>query len=190
MYVQTPSISVLHRVPCLPPGKCGLVPHDVLSGLSDGGSKSTLPAQDAADNDTFNTYAEKIDTFPYRAVNTNRAAAQSTPADAIPSESTDASTDRGKSALDADTRSSNADKSAMDNDSNICNTDKSALIQHVRARYAYLGRKRSELTFRKGDCFELLHMTSTEWWKVCNSVGQIGYVPANYVTNVAPLEMV
>lgn len=58
-------------------------------------------------------------------------------------------------------------------------------IEYVRANFSCGGEEADELTFERGDVFELIarnHKRRTEWWHVRNAEGTAGCVPSNYVT--------
>ncbi|XP_068089327.1 tyrosine-protein kinase Blk [Hyperolius riggenbachi] len=60
----------------------------------------------------------------------------------------------------------------------------------VAALYDYTPINTGDLQLQKGEKLQLLSDTHGEWWFVQSEVsGQEGYVPSNYVTQVATLEM-
>jgi hypothetical protein len=54
---------------------------------------------------------------------------------------------------------------------------------YVRALYTYRGQMDCDLSFRKGDKFELITRTSDQfdWWEGKTEDGKLGIFPANYV---------
>ncbi|KAL8593947.1 hypothetical protein ACOMHN_021799 [Nucella lapillus] len=60
---------------------------------------------------------------------------------------------------------------------------------HVLALYTFTGNTSGgELSFEKGEKLEVMRTVDedTEWWQARNSRGEIGLVPKNYVTPIAP----
>jgi hypothetical protein len=64
---------------------------------------------------------------------------------------------------------------------NMTTNPTTATTTVLKSIYPYTGRKKSELSFEKGETFTLVEKTSAEWTKVTTSAGAIGFVPANYV---------
>jgi hypothetical protein len=56
--------------------------------------------------------------------------------------------------------------------------------KRLKALYAYQGRRKTELSFAKGDTFLLIEQSNAEWWNVEAASGATGYVPANYVKEI------
>ena len=57
--------------------------------------------------------------------------------------------------------------------------------EFVKALFSCEGEEAEELTFERGDVFELIarnHKRRTEWWHVRNAEGVAGCLPSNYVT--------
>ncbi|XP_048510850.1 NCK-interacting protein with SH3 domain isoform X3 [Athalia rosae] len=56
----------------------------------------------------------------------------------------------------------------------------------LKALYDFKATYAKTLSFRENEHF-ILHQTNTKqrnWWQVVNSMGQLGYIPSNYVTTV------
>jgi hypothetical protein len=56
----------------------------------------------------------------------------------------------------------------------------------LKALYNFKATFAKTLSFQENDIF-ILHQVNTKqrnWWQVVNSVGQVGYVPSNYVTTI------
>ena len=51
-----------------------------------------------------------------------------------------------------------------------------------KALYSFEGQDSSALSFTENDCFTVLESKDQYWWLVQNGSGQVGYVPANYIT--------
>lgn len=59
----------------------------------------------------------------------------------------------------------------------------------LKALYDFKATFAKTLSFRENEHF-ILHQTNTKqrnWWQVVNSMGQLGYIPSNYVTTVKVL---
>ncbi|KAJ8336470.1 hypothetical protein SKAU_G00376900 [Synaphobranchus kaupii] len=54
--------------------------------------------------------------------------------------------------------------------------------QYFIALYDYEARTFDDLSFRKGDRFEIINNTEGDWWQArCMVTGKTGYIPSNYV---------
>jgi hypothetical protein len=56
----------------------------------------------------------------------------------------------------------------------------------LKALYNFKATFAKTLSFQENDIF-ILHQVNTKqrnWWQVVNSMGQVGYVPSNYVTTI------
>lgn len=50
------------------------------------------------------------------------------------------------------------------------------------ALYDYEARTSDDLTFKKGDRFQIINNTEGDWWEAhCINTGKKGYIPSNYV---------
>nr|CAD7403582.1 unnamed protein product [Timema cristinae]CAD7430086.1 unnamed protein product [Timema monikensis] len=59
-------------------------------------------------------------------------------------------------------------------------------FEMLKAMYDFKATFAKTLSFHENDIF-ILHHANTKnrnWWQVVNSLGQVGYVPSNYVTPV------
>ncbi|XP_043929471.1 spectrin beta chain, non-erythrocytic 5 [Protopterus annectens] len=56
-------------------------------------------------------------------------------------------------------------------------------IPQVKVRFAYRG---NEFSFSRGEILELVNKSSNDKWQVKDKTGTLGYIPANYVTEIEP----
>ncbi|CAF0741971.1 unnamed protein product [Didymodactylos carnosus] len=53
-------------------------------------------------------------------------------------------------------------------------------IAALRAKHNFKPHTTHDLSLKRGESYFLLEKTNSDWWKVANSKGQIGYTPANH----------
>ena len=54
--------------------------------------------------------------------------------------------------------------------------------------YDYDARTAEDLSFRKGDKLRIINQQDGDWWQAQNALGQVGYIPSNYVAKVQSIQ--
>uniref|UniRef100_A0A5S6R5D6 Adapter molecule Crk n=1 Tax=Trichuris muris TaxID=70415 RepID=A0A5S6R5D6_TRIMR len=54
----------------------------------------------------------------------------------------------------------------------------------VRAKFEFTGQEDDDLPFKRGEALWVIRKDPSSWWMARNSIGQTGYIPANYVEEV------
>ncbi|KFD51651.1 hypothetical protein M514_07530 [Trichuris suis] len=54
----------------------------------------------------------------------------------------------------------------------------------VRAKFEFTGQEEDDLPFKRGEALWVIRKDPSSWWMARNSIGQTGYIPANYVEEV------